>query len=153
MWRHSKSDSFDLSEKFKRQVLFYLTLAKFMVIKSFLFSDIMPFLDLWVANTIFCKKPIGYVNRLRILLNSIYFWPSNGTRMRTCFVLGCCWFVPAMEDRLVLREGNNYLFNLKYYFLILFLFFTFSLVNGFVFARLYFILAAYFWYRNSLIVI
>ena len=42
--------------KFKRQVLFYLTLAKFMVIKSFLFSDIMPFLDLWVANTIFCKK-------------------------------------------------------------------------------------------------
>ena len=47
--------------------------------------------------------------------------PSNGARMRTCFVLGCCWF-PTMEDRLVLHEGNNYLINFKYYFLILFLF-------------------------------
>ena len=40
--------------------------------------------------------------------------------MRTCFVLGCCWF-PTMEDRLVLREGNNYIINFKYIFnLILF---------------------------------
>ena len=49
-----------------------------------------------------------------------------------------------MDVHLVLREGNNYLINFKYCFLILFYFiFTFSLFGNFVFARLHFWLHNY----------